>query len=61
MLIKKNDAKTPDGNGREAFAFDSADLKILSVAMASFVGALERVIVEVSVNQANLERNSNAK
>lgn len=61
MLSKKNDAKTPCGENREAFAFDPADLKILSGAMSSFVGALERVVIEIGVNQASLERTINAK
>ena len=61
MLIRKIDAKPPSGENREGtgvagFAFDPADLKILSGAMTSLVGALERVIVEVSVNQANIRK-----
>lgn len=57
MLIRKIDAKFPSDENREAgFAFDPADLKILSGAMTSLVGALERVIVEVSVNQANIRK-----
>ena len=59
MLTRKFNAKTPSGESRGAsgapgFAFDPADLKILSGAMASLVGALERVIVEVSVHQAKI-------
>lgn len=59
MLTRKFDAKTPSGESREAsgvagFVFDPADLKILSGAMTSLVGALERVVIEVSVNQAKI-------